>query len=156
MFSLVEAWGLAPPGKNPCRSVRHYREQPRERFLTREEFQRLGRVLDEAESAGSVWPPAVAAIRLLMLTGCRRSEILTLRWDDVDRSSGELRLRDSKTGARMVPLTSATAEVLAGIPRVPGNPLGDHRPQTRYSPGTPYRPLVPPAGAGRARRRSAS
>ena len=122
MFSLAEAWGLAPPGKNPCRSVRHYRERPRERFLTQEEFRRLGRVLDEAEVAGSVWPPAVAAIRLLMLTGCRRSEILTLRWDDVDRSSGELRLRDSKTGARMVPLTSAAAEVLAGIPRVQDNP----------------------------------
>ena len=93
----------------------------------------LGRVLDEAEAAGSVWPPAVAAIRLLMLTGCRRSEILTLRWDDVDRSAGELRLRDSKTGARMVPLTSAAAEVLAGIARVPGNPwvIAGRKPGTR-------------------------
>ena len=69
-----------------------------------------------------VWPPAVAAIRLLMLTGCRRSEILTLRWDDVDRTAGELRLRDSKTGPRMVPLTRAVAAVLDGIARVPGNP----------------------------------
>ena len=51
MFSLAESWDLAPPGKNPCRSVRHYTEQPRERFLTREEFQQLGRVLDEAEAA---------------------------------------------------------------------------------------------------------
>ena len=110
-----------------------YTEQPRERFLTREEFQRLGRVLDDAEAAGSVWPPAVLAIRLLMLTGCRRSEILTLRWDDVDRSSGELRLRESKTGARMVPLTSAAAEVLAGIPRVPDNPwvITGRKPGTR-------------------------
>ena len=48
---------------------------------------------------------AAAALRLLMLTGCRLNEILTLRWDDVDRKAGELRLRDAKTGARMVPLT---------------------------------------------------
>ena len=67
-------------------------------------------------------PPAVAAIRLLLLTGCRRSEILTLRWDDVDRTAGELRLRDSKTGPRMVPLARAVAAVLDGIARAPGNP----------------------------------
>ena len=41
---------------------------------------------------------AAAALRLLMLTGCRLNEILTLRWDDVDRKAGELRLRDAKTG----------------------------------------------------------
>ena len=41
---------------------------------------------------------AVAAVRLLLLTGCRRDEILMLRWDDLDRTAGELRLRDSKDG----------------------------------------------------------
>ena len=50
---------------------------------------------------------AIVAIRLLMLTGCRRSEIISLRWDDVDWAVGELRLRDAKTGPRMVPLTRA-------------------------------------------------
>ena len=122
MFSLAEAWGLAPPGGNPCRSVRGYRERRRERFLTPEEYRRLGRVLDEAEANGSVRVHAVAAVRLLMLTGCRHAEIATLRWDDVDRTAGELRLRDSKTGPRMVPLTSALEAVLDGIPRVAGNP----------------------------------
>ena len=62
----------------------------------------------------SPWPPAVAAIRLLMLTGCRSKEISTLRWDDVDRSAGELRLRETKTGSRMVPLTPTA---LAGTGR---------------------------------------
>ena len=62
--------------------------------------------------------PAAAALRLLMLTGCRLNEILTLRWDDVDHTAGELRLRDGKTGARMVPLTPTAAAVLAGIARV--------------------------------------
>ena len=122
MFSLAEAWERLPPGRNPCRAVRRYRERSRERFLTPEEFQRLGRVLQEAEADGSVWPPAIAAIRLLMLTGCRKMEILTLRWEDVDRTAGELRLRDAKAGPRMAPLTPAVGAVLDAIPRSPGSP----------------------------------
>ncbi len=120
MFTLAEAWELTPPGSNPCRGLRRYRMRPCERFLTPEEYRRLGRVLQEAE--GTTWPPAVAAIRLLMLTGCRSSEILNLRWDDVDRTAGELRLRDTKTGPRMVPMTAAALDVLDAIPRSPGNP----------------------------------
>ena len=69
-----------------------------------------------------MWRPAIAAIRLLMLTGCRKSEILTLRWDDVDRTSGEFRLRDGKRGPRMVTLTTPVLKVLDGIERVKGNP----------------------------------
>ena len=135
MFSLAEEWGLAPEGANPCRSIRKYREQKRERFLTREEYRRLGAVLAEAEADGSASPHAVAALRLLMLTGCRLNEILTLRWDDVDRAAGEFRLRDGKTGARMVPLTPTAETVLAGIRRAPGNPwmIAGRRPGSRLA-----------------------
>lgn len=122
MFSLAETWELLPPGNNPCRAVRPYRMRRRERFLTDEEFRRLGRTLKDAEVDGSVWPPALAAIRLLMLTGCRKSEILNLRWDDVDHTAEELRLRDAKTGPRMVPLTTPALRVLGGIESSPGNP----------------------------------
>ena len=122
MFSLAETWELVPRGRNPCRMVRHYREQARERFLTPEEYRRVGAALREAEAGGWMWPPAIAAIRLLMLTGCRKSEILTLRWDDVDRTSGEFRLRDGKRGPRMVPLTMPALKVLDGIERVENNP----------------------------------
>ena len=122
MFALAAAWGLGPEGNNPCRSVRKYKERKRERFLTREEYRRLGTVLAAAEADGSVWPHAVAALRLLMLTGCRLNEVLMLRWDDVDRVAGEFRLRYAKTGVRMVPLTPTAKAVLAGIDRVPGNP----------------------------------
>ena len=122
MFSLAETWELVPRGRNPCRMVRHYREQARERFLTPEEYRRVGAALREAETGGWMWPPAIAAIRLLMLTGCRKSEILTLRWDDVDRTSGEFRLRDGKRGPRMVPLTTPALTVLDGIERVENNP----------------------------------
>ncbi|MDE0371466.1 MAG: integrase arm-type DNA-binding domain-containing protein, partial [Rhodospirillales bacterium] len=72
MFRLAEAWGMTPPRRNPCRSVRRYREKSRERFLTPDEYRRLGRVLDAAEADGSVLPTAVPALRLLLLTGCRK------------------------------------------------------------------------------------
>ena len=65
---------------------------------------------------------AAAAIRVLVLTGCRRIEILCLRWDDLNFDTGEMRLPDSKTGVRMVPLTSAAAKVLEGHPRTPDSP----------------------------------
>ncbi len=65
---------------------------------------------------------AVAAIRLLLLTGCRKSEILSLRWQDVDLAAGELRLADSKTGPRAVPMSPPAVRVLAELPRVADSP----------------------------------
>ena len=115
MFALAEAWGLVPLGSNPCRFVLRYREGRRERFLTEEEYQRVGRALCTLEAEGPVRARAVGALRLLMLTGCRLGEVLTLQWNDIDRKAGELRLRESKTGARMVPLTPAGLQVLSGI-----------------------------------------
>lgn len=123
MLALGEEWGLRPPeGGNPCRFVRRYATRKRERFLSDAEFQRLGNTIEELRAEGKVSPAAAAAIRLLMLTGCRRNEILTLRWDDVDLEAGELRLRDSKTGARLVPLSPAAARVLCSLPRDGDNP----------------------------------
>ena len=122
MFNQAEAWGLAPEGGNPCRFVVKYRERKRERFLTEGEFRRLGRLLSEAAAEGGMSARAAAAIRLLMLTGCRRNEILTLRWEDVDLDAGELHLRVSKTGAKTIPLDRPALEVLATAKRVEGNP----------------------------------
>ena len=70
-------WGLAPEGTYPCKHVVKYPERKRERFLTDAEFERLGRILDEAANKGGASAPAVAAFRMLMLTGCRKGEILT-------------------------------------------------------------------------------
>ena len=122
MFSLAHAWGLSASGRNPCRFVVRYKEGRRERFLSAQEYRRVGRSLAALEAERRVPAAAAAALRLLLLTGCRRSEILTLRWDDVDHHAGELRLRQAKTGARMVPLTPPAAAVLAGVARVPGTP----------------------------------
>ena len=122
MFKLAEAWGMAAPRRSPALSIRRYKEYRRERFLSPDEYRRLARVLDEAEVDGSVFLSAIPAIRLILLTGCRRNEILTLRWDDIDRTADEIQLRDSKTGARLVLLTPAVDWVLHRIPRIEGNP----------------------------------
>ena len=118
IFNTAEDRGLVPEGSNPCRFTVKYRERKRERFLTGEEFRRLGRVLADAETCKGVSAYAVAAIRLLMLTGCRRNEILTLRWDEVDLEANELRLSDSKTGTRTISLSPEAARVLADLSRV--------------------------------------
>ena len=122
LFNQAEVWELRPDGSNPCRHVRRYREESRERFLNAEEFQRLGRVLDEVLAEGSESHSTVTAIRLLMLTGCRLSEILTLRWAHVDLAAGELKLPDTKTGGRAIPLAPAAVRLLATLPRKRDNP----------------------------------
>ena len=92
LIDQAVAWGVVQETTNPCRSAQKYRVRRRERFLTDAEFRRLGQALDELEATGRLSPHAAAAIRLLMLTGCRRNEILTLRWEDVHLEAHELRL----------------------------------------------------------------
>ena len=122
IYNLAEDRGDIPEMSNPCRLVAKNRERSRERFLTDEEFRRLGRVLDEAETCKGVSVHAVAAIRLLLLTGCRKGEILNLRWDQVGLAAGELNLPDTKTGPRTISLSPEAVRVLSAIPRVDGNP----------------------------------
>ena len=122
MYRLAEDWCLVSEGCNPCRSVVKYPQRKRERFLTDDEFARLGQVLDEVETQGGASAPAVAAIRLLMLTGCRKSEILILCWEHVVLEARELRLPDSKTGARVISLPPMAVELLAGLSRDLGSP----------------------------------
>ena len=135
MLNRAETWGFGPAGGNPCRRVVKYRQRRRERFLTEEEFRRIGRTLVALETEGQVPVHAAAALRLLMLTGCRCNEILTLRWEDVHFDAGEIRLRDSKTGPRVVALSPAGARVLGRLPRVAGNPwvVAGRRPGTRLT-----------------------
>ena len=122
IYRAAEERELIPEGSNPCRQIAMNRQRRHERFLTDEEFRRLGLVLDEAESGGGGIMYAAMAIRLLLLTGCRKSEILNLRWDHVDLEAREMRLPDTKSGPWTVQLSPAAAEVLARVPPVDGNP----------------------------------
>ena len=135
MLNRAEAWDLLPAGTNPCRFVARYRTRRPERFLTGEEFRRLGAALDALEAQGRIPAHPAAALRLLMLTGCRSGEILTLRWDEVHLRPRELRLRDSKTGPRVIPLSPSAVAVLKRVPRAAGNPwvIAGRKPGTHLS-----------------------
>jgi len=150
VFGYADMREIVPPGFNPCRHVERYAETGRRRALTAEELTALGEVLVEAEKNGTVpvvkdgkpvkkngkvvrarvSPAAVLAIRLLALTGFRRSEVLGqsmknrrgkeegLRWRDADLEAGLVHLRDSKTGRQTRVIGAAAVELLrAARPR---------------------------------------
>ncbi len=108
----AEIYGYRPEGSNPCAGIRRYRRKGRERFLSEMELRRVARVLESHEDRR---PCHAAFVRLLLLTGCRRSEIATLQW--ADYREGRLFLRDGKTGPRTVWLSSPARAVLDGLPR---------------------------------------
>lgn len=129
---------------NPTHGVAKYADNQGARFLAIAELERLGAALREAETTGIAWqtkpdkpgvkhlpksaddrrstigPHAAAAIRLLILTGCRLREILDLKWQHVDQERGLLHLPDSKTGAKTIVLAAPALEVLATVPRIAG------------------------------------
>jgi integrase len=114
MFNLAELWGLRPDGTNPRKHIKKYPEEKRERFLSVAELRRIGE--------GIELPSAILAARLLILTGCRLNEIMTLRWAYVDIADRVLRLPDSKTGAKLVHLGQAAIDLLQAAERVDDNP----------------------------------
>lgn len=154
MYTFAGKRGLIPRLCNPARDIEKYREQARERFLNVEELARIGEALRLAETTGIPWKPpvgtpskhrakpenqrtllpapALLAIRLLIFTGARKNEILTLEWSHVDLERGLLLLPDSKTGRKTIVLNSAAIELLRNAPRdscfvVPGDLDGAKR-----------------------------
>ncbi|MSU91531.1 tyrosine-type recombinase/integrase [Rhodobacteraceae bacterium 2CG4] len=120
LFNLAEDWGLRQAGSNPARRIKKFREEEKKRYLSDAEQIRLGQVLAEALEEGTETVHAVSAIMLLIYTGCRHKEILTLRWDYV--TTHHLELPDSKTGRRRIPLPREAHDILMSLPRLPGNP----------------------------------
>ena len=107
---------------NPAHGIVAYKPRKHERFLSPADHARLGDALREAEREG-VNPSAIAAIRLLTMTGCRKSEILTLRWKDVVFERACFTLRDSKTGRKIVPLGAPVLDLLSKLPKYKNNPF---------------------------------
>ncbi|WP_171174910.1 site-specific integrase [Ruegeria sp. HKCCD8929] len=120
LFNLAEDWGLRQAGSNPARRIKKFREEEKKRYLSDEEQVQLGEVLAEALEEGTESVYAVSTVLLLIYTGCRLSEILTLRWDYV--TAHHLELPDSKTGRRRIPLPREAYDILMELPRQPKNP----------------------------------
>ncbi len=117
MMFRAEEWGLRERGANPCLGIARNPGNHIARFLDTDELARRGRALDAREAR---WPVAVAAVRLLALTGCRRGEVLNPRWRDIGEDA--VKLRDAKTGGRVVPLGPEARAILSSLPREEGNP----------------------------------
>lgn len=98
MLNLAEKWELRPDGSNPCRHVEPFKEHKRERYLSSVELERFMQALSEAEEEGTESIHALAAIRLLLLTGCRLREILHLRWASSDNGCPCRRAGDRRGG----------------------------------------------------------
>ena len=104
IFTLTEHWEWRPQHTNPARGIERGREEPRRRILSGDEFAALSSALKDAEQARG---PSVAAIRVAALTGLRISEVIAMRWADVDLASGRVNLPRTKTGARAHDLPAA-------------------------------------------------
>ena len=121
LFNSAEKWGVRADGSNPCRHVERFEETRRERFLSGAELAQLGKALAAVEKANKVTPFGLAAIRLLVFTGARASEVLGLTWDAVDLSAGSVRLtRKGRVGTLYLPPPARA--VLKALPRLAGNP----------------------------------
>lgn len=139
MYSFGSKQGFIPEGLNPAQGIERYREDGRERYLSVPELERLGAAIREAETNGIAWKidpskntkhtakqvqatkigeHAAAALRLLIFTGARVGEILTLKWEHVDLARGLLLLPDSKTGKKAIILNAPALAVLTSLSRV--------------------------------------
>ena len=120
MFEWAISTGRAD--HNPAHGVERFKSQPRERFLSETEIVLLADALTALETTRKVGAPLADAIRLLMVTGCRKSEIMKMKRAWVDFEGGRLRLPDSKTGARVITLAAPALAILARQEPKPGNP----------------------------------
>ena len=112
IMQQAEIYGFRPEGSNPCVKIKRYRLKARECFLMPHEIKKLGQVLSAHEKQHK---RQVALIRLLLLTGCRKGELLNLQWSFY--RDGHLHLPDSKTGPKIIYLSTPARQMLDSLPR---------------------------------------
>lgn len=119
MWELAELWGYVPEGSpNPTRKIQRFRETKRDRFVSHTEFPLLAASIGEEPNES-----AKNALWLYLLTGLRKSELLSLEWASVDLDRREIRLADTKaTRVFYLPLSAPAVDILSSIPRLVGNP----------------------------------
>jgi integrase len=99
---------------NPARGIERPADGRRERRLSDDEYAALGNALRQA-SAADMWPPAVAAVRFVALSGWRAGEAVGLRWAEIDLARRTATLGDTKTGRSVRPLSHAACDVLRSL-----------------------------------------
>ena len=137
LFTSFEAWEYRPQHSNPCRGIEKAREEPRDRTLSPSELKAFGAALAQAEDEN---PIVVAVIQVAALTGLRISEVLAMRWQDVDLETGKATLPTTKTGRRIQLLSAPAVDVLSKLPRryawvfsTMGSPIGYKRARAAFS-----------------------
>ena len=141
MFNLAEDWELRPQNSNPVKNVERYKEDARERYLTPQELDSLGKALEESEQGDLESVHFISLVRLLLLTGARLREIMHAKWEWIDWDHGLLKLPDSKTGKKTIHLSPAVLNVLENTPRIDKNPfiiVGAREGQPLISPKKPW------------------
>lgn len=121
VYRWGEKRGFVPPGYNPAEGVDRFDEGSRSRILPKEHLATFWAAVEADEN-----PYIGAAIKLMLLTGARRNEILTARWDDLDRQARTIMLRDTKNGTdHTLPLSSVAMSVIDDLEelRQEGNPF---------------------------------
>ena len=106
--------------ESPVLGVKRFADKRGNRYLSQQELVALGGALRKAESEGEN-PSALAILKLLIFTGARKGEIERLTWPEVDFAAGYLKLADSKTGQKAIPLNAGALQVLHDQPRIEGN-----------------------------------
>lgn len=120
IFTFAIRRGLCE--NNPVRNIHKPKDNKRERFLDDDEFSTLWSFLENPVGL-MLNQNVIPAIKLLLFTGCRKSEILTLKWSYLDLKNRYALLPDSKTGEKKVPLSQQAVKVLKSIPNISGNPF---------------------------------
>ena len=123
IFNLSEEWEYRDANTNPTQHIRKYKETPRERFLTQDEIVNLEKVLADAERKNEVSPSVIHALRVLLMTGARLQEVLTMKWEYVDFEEGKINLPDSKSGKKTIWLSDKARDYIDAIPHKRGNPF---------------------------------
>ncbi len=119
VFNLARKWGIPGATENPTAGLKTAPDVCRERFLAREEVQRLLTALDTDENR-----VAAFAVKLLLLTGARRNEVTHAKWEHVNWDKRTLLVPRAKSGRpRSIHLNSAALDLLRAIERTDGNPF---------------------------------
>ncbi len=121
-FSWAIRGGYRPDRNNPCKGLEKYREQARQRYLSPAEIAAVGEAIRSCEETGIITPWHAGLFRCLLLTGMRRDELRKLEWRWVNHERKVFALPDSKVGRRDIPISAPVQQVLAGLPRIEGNP----------------------------------